>query len=92
MRKFLRKSCLEHKTNDWVRNKINFLVGLQQPVLATVKIRKLAWFEHVIRHDSISRTILEGTLEGGQRHGRQKKCWMDNIKEWTSLLTPEVLT
>ena len=92
MRKFLRKSCLEHKTNGWVRNKINFLVGLQQPVLATVKIRKLAWFEHVIRHDSISRTILEGTLEGGQRHGRQKKCWMDNIKEWTSLLTPEVLT
>ena len=24
-----------------------------------------------------------GALEGGRRRGRQKKCWMDNIKEWT---------
>ena len=25
-RKLLRISCLKHKTNDWVRGKINFLV------------------------------------------------------------------
>ena len=24
--------------------------------------------------------------------GQQRKCWMDNIKEWTSLPTPELLT
>ena len=41
---------------------------------------------------SLSKTIPQGTLEGGRRHGRQKKCWMDNIKEWTSLLMPELLT
>ena len=28
------------------------------------KRQKLAWFQHVTRHDSISRTILQGTLEG----------------------------
>ena len=32
-----------------------------------------------------------GTLEGGRRRGRQRKCWMDNIKEWTSLPMPKLL-
>ena len=45
------------------------------------KRRKLAWFRHVTRHDSLSKTILQGTLEGGQCYGWQRKCWADNIKE-----------
>ena len=44
LRKLLRTFYLEHKTNDWVRSKISSLVGLQEPLLATVKRRKLAWF------------------------------------------------
>ena len=35
---------------------------------------------HVTCRDSLSKTILQGTLEGGRRRGRQRKCWMDNIK------------
>ena len=65
MRKLLRVSYLEHKTNDWVRSKINFLVGPQEPLLATVKGRKLAWFGHVTRVDSLSKAILKNTWEGG---------------------------
>ena len=53
---------------------------------------KLAWSVHVTRRDSLSKTTLQGTLEGGRRRGRQRKCWMDNIKEWTSLPMPELLT
>ena len=34
---------LEHKTTDWVWSKIKFLVGPQEPLLATVKRRKLTW-------------------------------------------------
>ncbi|KAH3891784.1 hypothetical protein DPMN_015892 [Dreissena polymorpha] len=30
-------------------------------------------------------------LEGGRRRGRQKKSWMDNVKEWTSLTMDELL-
>ena len=30
-------SYLQHKTNDWVRSKINFIVGPHEPLLATVK-------------------------------------------------------
>ena len=85
MTKLLRISCLEHETNDWVWSKINFLVGPQEPLLATVKRRKLAGFGRVTRHDSLSRSILQDTLEGGRRRGRQRKRWMVNIKEWTSL-------
>ena len=38
--------------------------GPQKPLLATVKRRTLAWFGHVTRHDSLSKTILQGTSEG----------------------------
>ena len=92
MRKLLRISYLEHKTKDRVRSKINFLVGPQEPLLAAVKRRKHARFGHVTRHDSLSKTILLDTLEGGRRRGRQRKRWMDNIKEWTYLPMPELLT
>ena len=53
------------KTNDWVRSKINFPVGPQEPPLTTVKRWKLEWFEYVTHHDSLSKTILQGALEGG---------------------------
>ena len=81
LRKLLCISYLEHKTNDWVWSKINFPVGPQKPLLATVKRRKLAWFGHVTRHDSLSKIILQGILESGRRRGRQRKCWMENIKK-----------
>ena len=55
-----------------------------EPPLATVKRRTLAWFWHVTCHDSLSRVILQGIVEGGQCPSCQRKCWMDNIKEWTS--------
>ena len=71
---------------------VNFLVGSQEPLLATVKGRKLAWYGCVTRHDILSKTILQGTLEGGRRRGRQRKRWMGNIKEWTFLPMPELLT
>ena len=59
---------------------------------ATVKRRKLAWLGHVTRHDSLFKTVLQNTLEGERRNGRQRKCWVDNVKEWTSLLVPEFVT
>ena len=42
LRKLVRISCLERKTNNWVRSKISILMGPQELVLATVKRRKLA--------------------------------------------------
>ena len=58
LRKLLRISYLEYKTNDCVWSKISFLLGPQEPPLATVKRRKLAWYGHVTCHDRLSKTIL----------------------------------
>ena len=55
LRKLLCVSFFEHKTNDWMRSKINFLVGPQERPLATVKRRKLAWFGRVGRNDGLSK-------------------------------------
>ena len=78
--KLLRIPFLEHKTNDWFWSKINFIERPQEPLLVTVKRQKVAWFGHVTRHDSLSITILQGTLESGRRRSRQRKGWMEDVK------------
>ena len=75
--KYRAVGTVEHKINAWVRINISFLSGPQEP-LATVKRRKLACFWYVTRHDSLSKTISQGTLEGGRRRGRRRKAG------WTS--------
>ena len=92
LRKLLCISYLEHKTNVLVWSKINIHVGPQEPLLATVKRKKLARFGHVTCRNSLPKTIVQGTLERGQHLGQQRKYWMDNFKEWTSLPRPELLT
>ncbi|KAH3802386.1 hypothetical protein DPMN_156062 [Dreissena polymorpha] len=40
---------------------------------------QLDGFGHVTRHESLCKTVRQGTLERGRRPGRQKKSWMDNV-------------
>ena len=37
------------------------------------------------RSSGLAKTILQGTVKGGRRQGRQRKRWEDNIREWTGL-------
>ena len=91
-RKLLGISYREHRTNEYVRQKIRELVGEQEPLLATVKRRKLTFFGHTIRHNSLNKTIVQGTLEEQRRRGRPRKSWLSNILEWTEMELTEVLT
>ena len=50
-----------------------------------IKRRKLQWYGHVSRSSDLAKTILQGTVKGGRRQGRQRKRWEDNIREWTGL-------
>ena len=43
------------------------------------------WYEYVSRSSGPVKTILQGTVRGGRRQGRQKKRWEDNIRDWTGL-------
>ena len=38
-----------------------------------------------LRSSGLAKTILQGTVNGGRRQGRQRKRWEDNIREWTGL-------
>ena len=33
----------------------------------------------------MAKTVLQGTVKGARRRGRQKKSLEDNIKEWTGM-------
>ena len=44
-----------------------------------VKRRKLQWCGHVSRSSGLAKTILQGTVKGGRRQGRQRKRWEEHL-------------
>ena len=74
-----------HVTNEEVRAKIQQAIGPHEDLLTMVKRRKLRWYWHVSRSSGLAKTILQGTVKGGRRQGRQRKRWEDNIRKWTGL-------
>ena len=83
--KILRISYRDHVTTEEVRAKIQQAIGPHENLLTIVKRRKLQWYDHVSRSSGLAKTILQGTVKGGRRQGRQRKRWEDNIREWTGL-------
>ena len=84
-RKILRVSYKDHVTNQEVRAKIQQAIGPHEDLLTIVKRRKLQWYDHVSRSSGLAKTVLQGTMKGGRRQGRQRKRWKDNIRKWTGL-------
>ena len=84
-RKTLLISYKDHVTYEEVRAKIQQAIGPHEDVLTIVKRRKLQWYGHVFRSSGLAKTILQGTVKGGRRQGRQRKRWEDNIREGTGL-------
>ena len=88
-RRLLGISYTQHVTNEEVRRRITAAIGPHQDLLTIVKTRKMKWYGHVTRSSGLAKTVLQGTVEGGRKQGRQKKRWEDNIKEWTGLTFAE---
>ena len=84
-RKILHISYKDHVTNEKVHAKIQQAIGPHENLLMIVKRRKVQWYGHVSRSSGLAKTILQGTVKGGRRQGRQRKRWEDNIGEWTGL-------
>ena len=82
-RKILRISNKDYVTNEEVRAKIQQAIGPHEDLQTIVKRRKLQWYGHVSRSSGLAKTILQSTVKGGRRQGRQRKRWEDNIREWT---------
>ena len=84
-RKMLHISYKDHITNEEVRAKIQQAIGPHEDLLTIVKRSKLQLNGHVSRSTGLAKTILQGTVKGGRRQGRQRKSWEDNISAWTGL-------
>ena len=73
---------------SWTRKKTNVEVLIEVGVrtrrmLAEVKQRKLRYYGHVRRHNTIQKMIMEGRIDGTRSRGRQRKTWIENIKTTT---------
>ena len=75
----------DHVMNKEVRNRIQNAMGMHDDLLTMAKKRKVRWYGHISRSSGIAKTILQGTVKGVRRRGRQTKRWEDNIKEWTGI-------
>ena len=80
-RKILNISYKDHVTNEEVRAKIQQAIGPHEDHLTIVKRHKLQWYGHVSRPSGLAKAILQGTVKGGKRQGRQRKRWEDNIRQ-----------
>ena len=75
----------DHVTNEEVHAKIQQAIGPHKDLLTIVKRCKLQWHDHVSHSSGLAKTILQGSVQGGRRQGRQRESWEDNIREWTVL-------
>ena len=86
-RKILSISYKDHVINKEVCAKKKQAVRPHKDLLTIVKRCKLQWYGdgHVSCSSGLSKMIMQGTVKGGRRQGRQRKRWEDNIREWTGL-------
>ena len=57
----------------------------QEWLLNNILARKLSYFGHLKRHDSLEKHILEARLEGKRRKGRPTRRWSEDIKDWLQM-------
>ena len=84
-RKILSISYKDHVTNEEVLSKIQQAIGPHEDLLTFVKRCKLQWYGHISHSLGVAKIILQGTVKGGRKQGRQRKRSRDNIREWTGL-------
>ena len=84
-RKILHISYKDLVTNEEVHARIQEAIGPHEDFLTIIKRCKLQRYGCVSCSSGLAKTILQGTVKGGRRQGRQRKRWEANIREWTGL-------
>ena len=80
-------SWTEKNSNKEVCNRLS----VSPTLLSHVQSRKLKYFRHFVRHDSLCKHVLEGKAEGKRQRGRQQLIWTDDIKSWTDRTMQECM-
>ena len=84
-KRLLNFSYKDHVTNKEIRSRNQNATEVRDDLLTVAKKWNLRWYGHISRFSGIAKIILQGTVKGARRRGRQKKRWEDNIKEWTGM-------
>ena len=77
-------SSASRSRREKIRNEVTRReLGVTETIIEKIRKRRLSWFGHVERMDEkrIANAALHGHVEGERSRGRQRKTWMDNIRE-----------
>jgi hypothetical protein len=79
LRRIMGRSRRERIRNEKTREEL----GADETIVEKIRKRRLRWFGHVRRMEEqrLPNAALHGHVEGERSRGRQRKTWMDNIKE-----------
>ena len=78
-RRMLRISWKDKITNEDVLKMVNN----QDRLMRKIQIKKLKYFGHIIRQESLHRSILDGKVCGTKGRGRPRARWTSNVCKWT---------
>ena len=77
-RRLLRVPWTARRSNQFILKEISLECSLEGLMLKL----KLQYFGHLMRKtDSLEKTLMLGTIEGGRRRGRQRMRWLDGITD-----------
>lgn len=80
-RRLLRISWVERVSNEEVLRRLH----KEPEINKNIKIRKLEYFAHVIRHPeryNVLHLIMQGKIQGKRGPGRRRISWLRNLREW----------
>ena len=72
-RKILHISYKDHVSNEEVHAKIQLVIGPHEDLLTIIKRHTLQWYGNVSHQSGLAKTILQGTVKGGRRQGREEE-------------------
>ena len=78
-RKILGVSRLQKVRNEIIRN----VLEQEETIIDRIQKRRLTWFGHVERMEEnrLTHRTLHCYIEGVRSRGKQRKTWIDNVKE-----------
>ena len=79
---FLRRMGKISWTQKLTNEKVLSMLNTKRQLLYNIKRRKMCFFGHIKRHNTLVKQVLEGKIEGKRGRGRPRLAWTDNIRQW----------
>ena len=71
-RRILNIKFQDKVSNERLHQMLDEAIGSRDQLMDIIKRRKLKWYGHVTRGNGLSKTILQGTVQGKRKQGRPK--------------------